>query len=239
MAARVLDFAQAHPAADDISHTGLVSRLADRVARGDALAVQQHNGREMEQAAITRRQELRTAGIREQLEHVAVTVELASPEHPELAGQFVMPKASVPLKEFATAAKTFLAAALANKDLLLSYGVGDTFLDQFSASVAEFDSTTLAAHTHAGNHVGASAELGLITNECTRIARILDGTYKARFRSDPESLAAWNSARIIIALTRHDDATTPEPDPTPVAPPVPVPAPLPVPVNSAPPEPHS
>jgi hypothetical protein len=43
-------------------------------------------------------------------------------------------------------------------------------------------------------HVGARAELEAIADEMGQVVRLMDGSNRFRFASDPESLAAWESA---------------------------------------------
>ena len=216
MAARVLDFARAHPS-DDVSYNALVSRLEDRVKRGDALALQQRDGSEQEHAAIARREELRWDILRLQMKHLVLAAELALPDHPELAGQFTLPSTDASLKAFITAARSLLNAALAQKDLFLQLGVGDTFLDEFSQGVADFDASTQTAHSGHGSHVGARADLEAVAGECVKVAGLLDGIYRARFRKDAESLAAWKSAKLVYAPTRAKKLAIVAPVPEPAA----------------------
>jgi hypothetical protein len=214
MAARVLDFARAHPSAD-ASYSTLVSRLVDRVTRGDALAVQQVDGHEGEHAAVARRDELRRSIVRLQVKHLVRTADLATRDHPELAGQFFLPRSGGPLKVFITAAKAMLAAATPQKDLFLKLGIGDTFFDEFTKSVGEFDTSTEAAHGRRRDHVGARADLKAVADECVKLVGLLDGIYRTRFRSDTEALAAWDSARIVIAVSRSKGGETPPAPPAP------------------------
>ena len=225
MAARVLDFARAHPSAD-VSCNTLVSRLEDRVKRGDALALQQREGSEREHAAIARREELRWEIIRLQVKHLVRAAELAVPDHPELAGQFTLPPAGGSLKAFITAARSLLAAALAQKDLFLQLGVGDTFLDEFSQGVADFDASTQTANSGHGGHVGARADLEVVAGECVKLAGLLDGIYRARFRNDAESLAAWKSAKLVYTPARAKKLAVVAPTPEPAPGPGPAPAPV-------------
>jgi len=215
MAARVLDFARAHPS-DDGSYNTLVSRLEDRVKRADALALQQRDGKSLENAAVTRRTELRADVLRLQMQHLVKAAELALPDHPELAGQFVLPPAGGTLKAFIVAAKSLLAAALPQKDLFLQLGVGDTFLDEFSQGVADFDASTQTAHSHHGERVGARADLKAVTAECVKLTAVLHGTFRTRFRKDPETLAAWESARIVYRPRKTKQETEPVPPPVPL-----------------------
>jgi hypothetical protein len=214
MAVRVVDFAQAHPSTDP-SYTGVVTRLQDRLTRADVLARQQRESSGGEHASVARRDELQQTILQPKLRHLVRIAEVAMRDHPELAGIFVPPRANTPHKVFITAAKSMLAAALAQKDLFVSLGLGSTFLDEFSQALAEFDQRTQEAHAGRRGHVGARADLTAVCDECTTLATLLGGLNRDRFRADPELLAAWQSARNVIGPFRSKQGTAPAPAPAP------------------------
>jgi hypothetical protein len=218
MADRALDFAAAHPSTD-ASYNALVARLKDRLARADQLAIQQREGQTLKHAAVTRRDALRESIERVQLRHLVGVAYLASKEHPELAELFPPVPTSGPHKNLITAAKGMLAAAQPQKELFVSLGLGDTFLDDLTQAIADFDKATEEAHTGTRDHVGAGADLLVAADDCVKLTLLLDGLYKLRFRNDPESLAAWKSARNVVGPFLRK-----LPAPAPVAPPVPAPA---------------
>ena len=154
---------------------------------------------------------------RVQLRHLVGVAELAAREHPELEKLFVAPKSGAPLKVLITAAKLLLDAAVPKKDLFASVGLGDTFLDELTAAVAEFDQSTDAAHSGLRDHVGASAELPVAAEDCVKMAKLLDGLYRIRFKNDPESLAAWESSSNVVGPFRTRKGASAAPVVTPPA----------------------
>ncbi len=219
MAVRAMDFAQAHPSTD-ASYQSVVTRLKERLDRADVLAVQEHDGREGERAAHTQRDGLRRTIQQEQLKHLARVAEMAAQAHPELAGLFRYPKPNAPHRTFITAAKAMLAAAEPHKDLFLSMGLGEGFLEQMNQAVTEFDHCTESAHSGQRSHVGARADLAVVADECVQLARLLDGLNRVRFRSDPELLAAWQSASTVVRI-RAKAGSEPDAGVTPITPIVP------------------
>lgn len=113
-----------------------------------------------------------------------------------------------------------LSAALPYQDLFITLGLGDTFLDELTQAVAEFDKATDDAHAGRRDHVGARADLLVVANDCVKLAGLLDGLYRIRFRNDPEALAAWESSKNVVGSFRPKRS---EPVPVPVPAPVPVP----------------
>lgn len=227
MATRALDFARAHPSTD-ASYTALVAQLQDAVTRGEALAVLQTDGRIGERAAASQRSAIRRSIERIQIRHLVAVAGRAAKDHPELSGLFVQPVPGGPNRVFITAAKAMVAAATPHKDLFASLGLGDTFLDDLALSLSQFDAATDAAHTGRRDHVGARAELVVVTDECVAMLELLDGFYRIRFRNDAQSLAAWESSRNLVAYRPAQPAPVPEPAPAPAPAPVTPPAPAPV-----------
>ncbi len=205
MAVRAMDFAQAHPSTD-ASYVSVVTRLKERLDRADALAIQEHAGLEGEHAAHAQRDELRRTIQREQLKHLARVAEMAAKEHPELAGMFRYPDPNAPHRTFITAAKAMLAAAEPHKELFLSVGLGEGFLEQMAQAITQFDQSTETAHSGQRDHVGARADLAVVADECVKLARLLDGLNRARFRNDPELLAAWESASAVVQVQARPTA---------------------------------
>jgi hypothetical protein len=88
-------------------------------------------------------------------------------------------------------------------------GLGVT-LDQFQTAVEQGAAGRLA-------HVGATAELNVVSDQVVQIVKVMNGLVRVRFGSQPETLAAWASASSVVATPRpSEDATTP-PSPTPPA----------------------
>lgn len=82
MAHRALDFAAAHPSTD-ASYTALVGRLQERLARSDALSIQQRDGHTGEGAAVAHREALRCTMQQVQLRHLVGVAEMAVKDRPE------------------------------------------------------------------------------------------------------------------------------------------------------------
>ncbi len=211
MARRALDFATAHPITD-AGYTAVVARLRANVAQADTLAMLQDAGVEKERSALARRTSVKRTMRSQQLRRLARIGTMAAVEHPELSGKFTLPKASGPNRTFVLRARTMLADATAQKDLLSSLGLGDTFIEQLGQAVAEFDNSTEAAHASRADHVGASAELKAIATRCTTDVDVIDTFIRSEFVADAQSLAAWQSARNIPGPFTRPKATTTAPD---------------------------
>jgi len=85
MAVRVRDFNRAHPS-DDVTFNKVVAALEERLARADALAIQQRDGTLEQHGSVVRRQELRALMRTELLPQLVRTGERAVAQRPDLAG---------------------------------------------------------------------------------------------------------------------------------------------------------
>lgn len=220
MARRAMDFATAHPMAD-ASYTAVVTRLQAEVAQADMLGKLQGTGRERERAAIARRTAIRRATRSQQLRRLCRIADLAAVDHPELVGKFILPPPKGPNRSFLLKAETMLADATTEKDRFISLGLGDTFIEELTQAVADFNATTASAHAARADHVGARAELVGIVNQCAADIDVIDTFIRSKFANDLQALAAWQSAKNIPGPFTSQVATTPPPAVEPVTPPAP------------------
>ena len=72
-----------------------------------------------------------------------------------------------------------------------------TLLANLANGIAEVEQSTDDFHAGRRAHVGATADMDRVMAEIMAEIHHLDGIYLYRFRDNPESLAAWASARDI------------------------------------------
>jgi hypothetical protein len=201
MAIRALEFSNAHPDTDP-SYTGVVSRLEEAVTGARALEVQESSGHTREGAAHARRKLLRRA-ITTQLIHLVRVGAAAARTRPDLVREFPPAKPSRTNRAFLAAARSMLARANAEKDLLVANGLGTNFLDTFGKALDQFDADTETSHIGRSEHVVAGSDLVAVIGECMMEVGILDGLNRARFASDSDLLAGWMSARNVAGPFRR------------------------------------
>ena len=193
MGKRALNFSQAHPDPSP-GYAAALARLENRLARAEDLATQQLEGILQVRAATAQKRELRRTMRRTQLAHIVRVAEAAASELPELAQKFVARPEGTPYVVFRTAARSLVAEAQTQKELLVRHGLTDTVLDSLVQSLDEFDQAIEQGSEGRRSHVGASAELEAVTDEIALIVRVMDGLNGFRFVNDAESLAGWKSA---------------------------------------------
>ncbi len=221
MVGKALDFARANPSTN-AGYVATTAKLAERLARADALAVQENDGYAAERSAIAKRRRLRRQ-IHLLLRHLVTVAHVASHDSPDLDGVFQIPLTVGPNRGFLAAAKTLLAAAETHLAALEAAGIGDTFIADLTAAVTEFEETTSAAHAGRRERVGAVADLPEVAAECVSLVAVLGGLVRLQFANDAERLRAWQSAANVFGpFTRKAEPVTPEAPvvvlPTPVPP---------------------
>jgi hypothetical protein len=194
MARRVREFCRTHPAPNNPGYTAAVTRLVERLARAEALDEQQLAGRIAVSGAVLTKEQLREE-IYGTLGLLAGLAKPAAKEEPELAVGFARPRTNLSNQGFLTRARVSAANASAHRELLIRYGMPESFLDELGAALDQFEQALNEKHNGRAAHVGARAELDAITREIMLDVRQLDALNRFFFRSDAESLAAWKSAR--------------------------------------------
>lgn len=193
MAGRVRDFCRTHADANP-GYTAAVARLEERLARAEALARQEVAGRLAVTGAVANKNQLRG----EIHDTISLLVGLAGPasrEEPDLAVGIGRHAEASSHQVFLTRARVAAANGATHRDLLIRYGMPETFLDELGAALDRFEQALNQKHSGRAAHVGARAELDAVTAEIMLIVRQLDALNRFRFRNDAESLAGWKSAR--------------------------------------------
>jgi hypothetical protein len=193
MAGRVRDFCRTHADANS-GYTAAVARLEERLARAEALAQQEVTGRLTVTGAAVNTRQLR----REIHDTIALLVGLARPaaqEEPDLGVRIAGSSLNLSHQAFLTRARVAAATASTHRDLLVRYGMPETFLDDLGAALDRFEQAVNERHAGRAAHVGARADLMAVGAEIMLIVGQLDALNRFRFRNDAESLAAWKSAR--------------------------------------------
>ena len=201
MAVRVRDFTRAHPFSDPV-HGAVVTRFEERLARVQALAIQEQAGRLDAASAGRHRREVRRGLETELMRYVVRVGEMVAREHPELAGRFKAPEHNASNAAFLARAWDLLNLAKANQELLAQHGLTATQLENLGSAVTRFEGSTERANAGRREHVGARADLGSVTADLMDLVGLLEVLNRSRFADDAESLASWESARNVAGPSR-------------------------------------
>lgn len=203
MAARVREFCRAHPSTDP-GYELVLGRLEERLARAQAIAAKQVAGRAAARAARAHREELRRVVHSQLLRYLVAVGSVAAKTRSELAERFRLPDSRASNQAFVSFVKALLATAEAQRELLVSEGMGPTLLEDLGTKVSQFEAAAEAARTGRREHIEARADLEAIVSELTDTVRVLDGMNRYRFGSDPELMTGWAAARDVPGARRRE-----------------------------------
>ena len=213
MATSVRTFSRAHPS-PDTSYTLMLDRLDGAILRIEGLAKQQEGGYASEHSAAAKRADLRRRLQGGLLRHLVTAAEDVGSEAPAVAEQFGIPSANATHTAFRAGASQMLDLARANQELLVAHGLSATLLDGLAAAIKEFDASLQETDDGKQSHVAARAEMKSLSDEISRLVRMLDGFNRYRFHLDPGLIVAWQSAKHVVAVPHPKEAVVT----TPVAP---------------------
>jgi hypothetical protein len=201
MGSRALDFSRAHPDSSP-GYTAAVARLENRLERAEQLAAQQVQGIAEVRAATRRKHDLRRTMREAHLSHLVQTARSAAREVPELAQKLVLRSGIRTYLGFRTAARGMAAEAQNQKDVLVKHGLVESVLENLTQALDQFDEAVEAGASGRQAHVGASAELQAVADEIVQVVRVMDGLNRLRFGTEPQLLAAWESASNVVATPK-------------------------------------
>lgn len=201
MAIRVRDFMRAHPSTD-ANYASVLARLEELITRLEALAKQQQDGTVTAHASTVRRKALRRRLHHELLRHLVTVADVAAADQPGLAERYELPTGNESNETFRTLARRLLEQGQAERDVLVQHGLADKLLDDLAAAVDEFDGSVARSNEGRRAHVGAVAELQAVSDEVMQLVEMLDGLNRYRFGGKAELIAAWESARNVVAEGR-------------------------------------
>ena len=197
MGARALEFSEAHPV-DSPGYATAVQQLKEQLARAEQLGKEQERGTTEVHAATARKNELKWSIRWSQLVHLAGVAERAAREVPELVQKFDLPRVPNRNLGFGTVARTMVEEAQRHKDVLIKHGLVEQVLNSVGESLDHFDEEVQHGAEGRRVHIGARANLDVVSLEVLQIVKILDGYNRYRFIAQPDLLAAWTAARNVV-----------------------------------------
>ncbi len=191
---RVYLFSQRH-SAEIPGYIDTVTQLGNGLKRVETLSTQAEAGQSDEAAMIARKIELRRQVEEDHLVHIVRIARAVTPADPELKKRFRRPKGGLGHLPFVATVRAVSAEAASRRELFVGEGLPATFVEDLDRALAQYVEAANAQSAGAAAHVGASADLEVITKELMLLVRRLNGINRYRFRDDAELLAAWNSAK--------------------------------------------
>jgi hypothetical protein len=221
MAVHARDFNRTHPSAD-ANHASVLQRLEETITQMEGLAAQQVTGVVSKGSSTARRREVRRRLHEGLLRHLVTVANDAAEAKPALTAMFRMPSINASHTLYHTVARTLLEQGVAERELLVKHGLGETLLDDLRAAVDELDASVTETVEGKQRHILARAELRTLSDEIMQLVGMLDAINRYRFAGEPQLLAAWDRAKHVAGGSQVEAITTPPELPGgPVAPTVP------------------
>ena len=211
MAARVREFLVAHAGAES-DYAPVLERLHEGLKHAQAIALRQNEGLVNARAARAKRKALREDLHFRLIPYLVAVGSVVAKERIELRARFRLPDINATNSGFLTSVKVLVAAAEEQKEVLLKEGMAESLLDDLHRTVGEFEAAIEATNTGRRDHIGARAELEVITAELLDQIKVADGITRYRFGMAPEIMAMWKAVRRVPGVPKRgaDGAEPPE-----------------------------
>lgn len=151
------------------------------------------------------------AFLHEQLAIIKRTAKVIGLDLPEVKNKFRLPSGNINDQTLLSIARSFHAEATPLKDKFIEYDLPADFLDALNRGISDFEKAINQQNTGAGARTAAlhAIEAALVRGE-TEMER-LDAAVRNKFRTDPATLAAWESAKRLERAPRSKNAPSPAP----------------------------
>jgi hypothetical protein len=194
MATSLRNYAQARVTGATQGYVEALAQLTERLAHAETVAQQSIAGQRAVSGAVATRKQLE-AKVTDSLALLAGLAQSASHEEPNLSAGISRPDKSSSIQSFLTRGRVAAAMAVDHRELLQRMGMPDTFPEELSRLLDQYEASENEKRASRTSHVGATAELAAVTDEVMMIVRQMDALIRFRFRDDAEALAAFESAR--------------------------------------------
>jgi hypothetical protein len=153
----------------------------------------QTSGLSSVQRATAEREAAREA-LRESMQAIARTARVLALDTPGLENKFRLPRSGSDPALLQTA-RAFAADALPLKEKFLRLEMPADFIEDFRDEIVELERAMGGQNTGRDAHVAATASVESAVGRGMNAVRRLDVIVRNKFRNDPATLAAWESAR--------------------------------------------
>lgn len=214
----MVEHGRAHPDSD-AGFTLSLAKLEALVARGRQAATAQREALVDRRTAVKQRRELRRAMLLGPIAHLAGVGEIAAKDHAELGSTFLSKPGVGTYARFLTTARAMYTAAVANKEVLATYGASESLIEQFGTQLDQFEAAGLLGNNARAGHKGAVFELLDVVKQIRQTVSVMDGRNRQRFENDPQALGSWISARQVLGTPKSGGPAPADTPSTPGTPP--------------------
>jgi hypothetical protein len=207
MATRMNDFGEGQAAAFPAASIGgqKFAALAELVANIDNHGSKQALAKGSAKTSTGAKKGLRDS-LRRQMKAIRDTAVSLESEQPGISLSFRIPVSNGD-EELINSARAFVEAATPLKALFISREMPATFLDELTATIAQFGESVSRQNRQRGDQSAATASLKNSLAQVKKLRRELDPIVRNKFRDDPARLAMWESASRLERAPKRNAST--------------------------------
>ncbi len=157
------------------------------------MAASQTSGVGSAQQATASRTNARVS-LRESLQAVNRTARAMALDTPGLENKFRLPRSGSD-QALLNSARAFVADATPLKPIFIRHELAASFIEDLQADITDLERAIGGQNTGRGVHVTATASIDSTVERGMAAVTRLDAIVRNKFRDDPATLAAWESAR--------------------------------------------
>lgn len=139
--------------------------------------------------------------LRESMKAIVRTARVMALDTPGLENKFRLPR-SGSVSALLQTARAFAADAAPLKAEFIRHELPPTFIEDFESDIADLERAMGGQNTGRDAHVSATASVDSTAERGMNAVRRLDAIVRNKFRDDPATLAAWESARHVESPSR-------------------------------------
>jgi hypothetical protein len=160
----------------------------------------QTSGKSSVQQATASRTDARER-LHDSLQAITRTARAMALDTPGLENKFRLPRSGSDQALLITA-RAFAADALPLKAEFIRHELPASFIEDLKDDIADLEHAMGGQNTGRDAHVTATASIETVIERGMNAVRKLDAIVRNKFRNDPATLAAWESARHVERITR-------------------------------------
>jgi len=185
------------PEADE-GYTLLVKREKDVVEEMRIVAMAQRSGLLDKAAGAAEKARIRQETLTGPVTALSEVGKRARKDHRDIAMQFRYKPGQQSYVAFEGAARSMLAAAEANKEVLVPYGLSSTVTVHLTDLVDRFAKARELCDQGRIAHKTATQQLDALAQDLGSIIRTMDARNRVRYKDDPQTLAKWIAASTVL-----------------------------------------
>jgi len=203
MGKRVIGFSDANPDTDQ-GNIQSVTQVKGIVERMGVAAAAQRAGLVDKAAGSAERRKLRREILAGPVAHLAEVGKRAQRSKHELGLPYRYKPGAQTYIAFQNTARSMQAAAEANKEVLMRFGLSEAVLAQLGELLGRFDAATDLGSAGRTAHKGATQQLEELAHDLASVVRTMDARNRLRFQDNRQLLESWISASTVLGVRRAE-----------------------------------